>query len=74
MGASSEGTHAIGGAAARGHTGQVRYRLAAGLLGLVLVAACATELAVGSGPGLQGTVREDSLASKALDGRLRFAV
>jgi len=52
----------------------VRYRLAAGLLGLVLVAACATELAVGSGPGLQGTVREDSLASKALDGRLRFAV
>jgi putative tributyrin esterase len=52
----------------------VRYRLAAALLGLALVAACATELAVGSETGLKGTVREDSLASKALDGRLRFAV
>lgn len=41
---------------------------------LALLAACATELATGSGPRLRGKVLEDSFASKALDGRLSFAV
>jgi len=41
----------------------------------VLVAASAgAALAVGSGSGLKGTVREDSFGSKALQGRLPFAV
>jgi putative tributyrin esterase len=51
----------------------VPIRVAAALL--VLAAATAgTALAVGSGSGLQGTVSEDSFGSKALQGRLRFAV
>ncbi len=54
--------------------GDVRFRLAAALAVLAAVAAVATELAVGSGPGVKGVIREDSLASTSLQGRLRFAV
>lgn len=49
-------------------------RVAAGLLVLAAAAAVGTELAVGSGGDLQGTVREDAFHSKALQGQLRFAV
>ena len=41
---------------------------------LAAAVAVGTELAVGSGCGLRGTVSEDSFTSKALRGRLRFAV
>jgi enterochelin esterase-like enzyme len=51
----------------------VAIRLAAVLL-VLAAAATGTALAVQSGPGLEGTVREDSFNSKALHGRLRFAV
>jgi len=49
-------------------------RIAAALLVLAAAAAVGTELAVGSGSGLKGTVREDAFHSKALEGQLRFAV
>jgi putative tributyrin esterase len=49
-------------------------RAAVVLAVLSAAAAMATELALSSGPGLRGTVREDSLRSQALRGPLRFAV
>jgi S-formylglutathione hydrolase FrmB len=52
----------------------VRYRAVVVLLVLAAAAAVGTELAVGSGSGLKGTVREDAFRSKAIDGKLSFAV
>jgi S-formylglutathione hydrolase FrmB len=52
----------------------MRFRLAAALPVLAAVAAVAAELAVGSGPGLKGVIRDGSLASKALHGQLSFDV
>ena len=44
------------------------------LVVLAAGAATATELALSSGSGLRGAVREDSFRSQSLHGRLRFAV
>jgi S-formylglutathione hydrolase FrmB len=52
----------------------VAARLAAVLLVAAAAAAAGTAYAVSSGSGLAGTVREDSFASKAVGGPLRFAV
>lgn len=49
-------------------------RIVALLLVLSAAAGAATELAVGSGPGLRGTIREDAFQSRAIEGQLRFAV
>jgi S-formylglutathione hydrolase FrmB len=51
----------------------VTTRLAAVLV-VLAAAAAGTAYGVSTGPGLAGTVREDSFASKALRGQLRFAV
>jgi enterochelin esterase-like enzyme len=51
----------------------MRTRIAAALL-VVLASTTGTALAVRSGSGLEGTVREDSFHSNALRGQLRFAV
>jgi enterochelin esterase-like enzyme len=49
-------------------------RIAALVIVLAVGAAVGTDLALSSGSGLEGTVKEDSFASKAVRGRLRFAI
>ncbi len=51
----------------------MRFRIAAAFL-VFAGAAVAAELAVGSGSGLKGTIREDAFRSTALRAQVRFAV
>ena len=49
-------------------------RIAVLVIVLAVGAAIGTEFALSSSSGLKGTVKEDSFASKAVRGRLRFAI